>query len=69
MLVRHVSPLSPADRQGLVEGDRIIAIDGVPVDPSYPAPGRRLGGQSVGTKMALTLERGREISLVLQDYF
>jgi predicted aspartyl protease len=69
LLVRHVSPLSPADRQGLVEGDRIIAIDGVPVDSYYPAPGRRLGGQSVGTKMALTLERGREVSLVLEDYF
>ncbi len=69
LLIRHVSIGSPAEEQGLVEGDRIIAIDGRPVDPEHPVPGKRLGGQTAGTRMTLTLARGGDVALVLQDYF
>jgi hypothetical protein len=69
LLVRHVGRGSPAHEQGLIAGDRIVAIDGRPVDALHPARGKRLGSQPAGTGMLLTLEADRQIELVLKDYF
>lgn len=69
LLVRHVALGSPAHEQGMIAGDRIVAIDGLPVDVGYPVAGKRFGRQAAGTRISLTLEVGREIDLVLKDYF
>ncbi|WP_157217810.1 aspartyl protease family protein [Flavisphingomonas formosensis] len=69
ILIRHVALNSPAGRAGLKEGDSIVAVDGRAVDTSYPAPGLRLGGQTAGTRLTLTLADGRVVPLVLADYF
>ena len=68
--LRIIAPIddSPADRAGLRSGDRIIAIDGKPVE----SVGRllaRLDDFKVGDTVRLTVRRGeqtREVSIALQ---
>lgn len=69
LLVRHIALGSPAEEQGMVAGDTILAIDGRSVDRCYPARGASLGRQAAGTKISLALAWGRQVDLVLRDYF
>jgi serine phosphatase RsbU (regulator of sigma subunit) len=67
--VSRVSPSSPAERAGLREGDRILAINGVPVNDSIRLA-RLWSVLHPGDDMTLTLvEKGnrREVTLRLAD--
>ena len=60
LMVGDVKEDTPAAKAGLVEGDKIIAIDGRPVAELTADVGKQLlmpGGVPVGTRVALTLER------------
>lgn len=50
-VVRRVAPGSGAYAAGITEGDLLLSMDGVPVEPG-PAPGRKLRG-AVGTTVML----------------
>lgn len=69
MVIRHVAIDSPAWRSGLRENDRIVAIDGKSIDAVYPPRDMRFGMQDVGTKIALELSDGRQLVMILEDYF
>jgi hypothetical protein len=69
IVVRHVALNSPAWQAGLREGDLILAIDGRPVGPSYPARGERMGLKPAGTRIHLLLSNEREVTITLADYF
>lgn len=54
-----VEPDSPAARAGLVHGNLVVAVDGVPVTGlNGPGVGFRLLDHPIGTKVKLTVERG-----------
>ncbi len=55
--VDEVEPGSPADRAGILPGDRLIAIDGEAL-ADVDAVHRRLGGQYIGQATTLELLRG-----------
>ena len=67
--IRHVATGSPAERAGLSVNDRIVAIDGRLIDSSYPPPGSRQGHRPSGTSLDIVLADGRQVTLVLKDYF
>lgn len=61
LVVGDVKDDMPAAKAGLVEGDKIVAIDGRPVSELGADVGKQLlmpGAVPVGTRVALTLERG-----------
>jgi len=60
VLVAGVEPASPADRAGLVEGDILLALDGVPttaVDTLH----KLLTGDRIGERAIVTFLRGVEL--------
>lgn len=69
IVVRHVAVDSPAQQAGLRCGDEILSLDGRRIDSDYPAAGERQGFKAAGTVLSMGLSDGREISLVLADYF
>lgn len=57
VFVRAVTPGSPAERAGLKPGDRLVALNGRPVQ-SYRTLLRRLSVLGPGTALKLSLQRG-----------
>jgi predicted aspartyl protease len=69
IVIRHVATSSPAEKAGLRVGDVVVGIDGRAIDASYPPPGQRQGFQPAGTLVDLQMQDGREVRLLLADYF
>ena len=69
ILVRYIAVNSPAEHAGLRPGDKIVALDGVKINSTYPAAGARLGSKQAGTRLLITLADGRSMELILADYF
>jgi hypothetical protein len=67
--IMHVAEGSPAEVAGLRPGDEIVAIDGLRVDAAYLSSHPRIGARPAGTVFKLTLASGRQVDLVLADYF
>ncbi|MGN6108855.1 MAG: PDZ domain-containing protein, partial [Kofleriaceae bacterium] len=63
--VSSIDPAGPAARTDLKVGDVITAIDGVDVTGAHTAQARPLLVAPPGTKIALALQRGATITLVL----
>jgi S1-C subfamily serine protease len=68
--VRRVIGGSPADKAGIVEGDRILSIDGTPVNESADVV-TAVGGALPGDSLSIGLERGegekRDVTVVLGE--
>ena len=65
VVVRDVSPNSPAAEAGIVTGDRIVAVDGQPVESTNQVSAGIT--RNLGSDLSLTLESGgqaRDISLI-----
>jgi hypothetical protein len=70
LIVVHVARGSPAQSAGFVAGDRIIAVDGQPIGPSYLRAGLwRWRSWSPGRRVILRLSAGVTKNLVLRDYY
>ena len=69
LLVRHVAVGSPAARAGIGVGDEIVAINDHRINDTFPQPGERQGDKAAGTMLNLDLADGRQVRLVLEDYF
>lgn len=70
LTVVHVATGSPAERNGWVVGDRVVAIDGRPADSSYTRGSLwrwRFG--TAGKRVKLTLDSGVVREIVLADYY
>ena len=68
--VAYLAPTGPAKAAGLERDDRIVAIDGRPVDASYYPAGRfRWSNGPPGEAHRLRLTSGAERVVVLADYF
>ncbi|MGP6158505.1 MAG: aspartyl protease family protein [Vulcanimicrobiaceae bacterium] len=70
LAVVDVLQRSPADRAELVPGDRILALDGEPVDGASLGEVRAALAAAPGTAVTLRVERAgetREVSLILAD--
>ena len=70
LVVRFVSPGSPAARAGWTPGRRIRALQGEPVEAaSWASALRRCAESPVGTKVVLLDEAGQEHELVAAEYY
>lgn len=70
IVVRFVSPGSPAEAAGLKEGDEITSVDGQPVGPVFaPASFAGVRTAEAGRRVVLGLSDGRSVVLTLRDYF
>ena len=68
--VLHVSPGSPADKAGLKKGDKLVAIGGEKVGPSFYSSGAaNWAKEPAGTKVAVTKADGQTVTLTLADYY
>ena len=67
--IAFVSPNSPASQLGLRAGDEILTINGVAVQKVLRGANRPLGFGSEGTLFDLGLAGGRQVGLVLADYY
>jgi hypothetical protein len=68
--VTHLSRGGPAERLGWKEGEEIVAVDGVRVDPDYVAGSRSFWASGpAGTTVRLTMVDGSTRALTLEDYF
>ena len=70
LTVVHVALSSPASAAGWVAGERIVAVNGRPIDPSYTHGSLwawRFG--TAGTVVNLELASGRTRELTLADYY
>jgi predicted aspartyl protease len=70
--VKAITPGGPAEHAGVVEGDRIVAIDGAAIATRPVAEWRaRLRDQPAGTKVVLKLSRGgkpaKDLAITLAD--
>jgi len=64
-----VAPGSPAEAAGWKAGERIAAVDGVPVGDRYLEAVDRFGTGEEGRTVRLTLEGGGDRSLTLRRYY
>lgn len=70
LVVMHVAAGSPAARAGWTSGERIVAIDGVPVDDRYTAGQLwRWRYRPAGEAVLLDLASGEERTLRLADFY
>jgi len=60
VLVAGLEPASPAARAGLLEGDIVLALDGVPT-PAVDALHKQLTGDRIGERAIVTFLRGVEL--------
>jgi S1-C subfamily serine protease len=60
VLVAGFEPKSPASRAGLVEGDILLALDGIPT-PAVDSLHKLLTGDRIGERAILTFLRGVEL--------
>ena len=68
--VVFVSPGSPAEKAGWKKDDRIVAVDGKPIDPaSYEKDMSEWVSAPAGTEVTLTLAGGEVRRLRLADYY
>lgn len=68
--VLHVSPGSPADKAGIRQGDRLVAIDGTRVSPEFFAGSKSAWARAAaGTRVELTKSDGAKAILILADYY
>ena len=68
--VLHVTPGGPAERAGLKKGDKLVAIGGEKVGPSfYSSKQAGWTREDVGTKISLTKSDGQTVILTLADYY
>lgn len=69
LYVAEVSPHSAAEKAGLQQGDRIVAVDGLEIETSEQLRAA-ISGKKVGDSMELTIERGghqQTVTVVLQE--
>ncbi|MGT2516328.1 aspartyl protease family protein (plasmid) [Sphingomonas panni] len=70
LTVVHVAANSPAEKAGWVAGERIVAVNGHPVDANYTHGELwRARYQPAGTLVKLTMETGDVRELKLADYY
>lgn len=67
--IAHVAPGSPAAQAGLRVGDRIVMINGQEIGPAYLKSRTREGSKPAGTTLRLRLGDGRNVAVLLADYF
>jgi hypothetical protein len=67
--VIFVAPGSPAAADGWKAGDRVTAIDGVPIDAAYPARATEWVCAPAGTRVTLTDGAGAARALVRATYY
>ena len=60
VLVVSIEKASPADRAGLVEGDIVVALDGLPT-PAVDSLHKLLTGDRIGERAIITFLRGVEL--------
>ncbi len=64
-----VAPGSPAEKAGIVKGDRVIAVDGSPLGADYRQRLLELSRRAPGTEVRVELAGGTVKGLVLADYY
>ncbi|WP_296818146.1 aspartyl protease family protein [Brevundimonas sp.] len=69
IVVQYVARNSPASEGGWAQGERIVAIDGVPAADITPEALRDIINGADGRTVRLTLEGGEERSLVSRTYY
>jgi predicted aspartyl protease len=69
LTIIHIAEHSPAEAAGLRVGDEITSINGQQIDAEYIKRRPREGSKPAGTIFSLTLKDGRNVRLVLADYF
>lgn len=70
LVIVHVAGGSPAARQGLVVGDRIVAVDGKAIDARYGVGNEwRWRYRPAGTTVNLGMYDGRQLWLKLREYY
>lgn len=68
--VLHVTPGSPAERAGLKKGDKLVAIGGEKVGPSfYSSKQSGWSREPAGTTVDVTKSDGQTVVLTLADYY
>jgi hypothetical protein len=68
--VAFASPQGPGHAAGIRAGDRIVAIDGRPIDPATDAGAQAEWARApAGTKVAMTLSDGRAVAFQLADFY
>ncbi|WP_255326441.1 pepsin/retropepsin-like aspartic protease family protein [Sphingobium sp. EM0848] len=69
LVISHVAPWSPAWHAGLRAGDVVVSVDDRAISRDYPGLGERIGFRAAGSNIRLGLAGGRDIDLMLIDYF
>lgn len=69
VLVQHVMKGSPAALAGIVEGDVICSVDGVPVARGTPGARENWEGRPIGTRLSLGLCSGRTVTVTLAEFY
>lgn len=69
-IVLHITPGGPAERAGIRKGDRLAAIGGTRVGPSFFTSGQADWARGEpGTRIAVTKWDGTIVTLTLADYY
>ena len=67
--VAHVAPGSPAEAAGLVAGDEIVRVNGQPINEDFYRRNPRMGAMPAGTVHEIRLVSGKQVEVVLRDYY